>query len=218
MEPDELKQAWRTLGIQLERQNAINLSVLRDRKLDKARRHLRPLLWGQIVQILFGIGLSLLGASSWSRNLDAAPLLIAGIVVYVYGVVVIITAGITLDMISKIDPAAPVLTIQKHLLKLGRVHLVNGMIVGLPWWLMHVPLVMALGGLSGIDPYADAPAWFWSSVVIGIAGLIGTWIFHRWSRSPKRAGLGRRLDESAMGGSIRRSRLLVEEIARFEDD
>ena len=54
--------------------------------------------------------------------------------------------------------------------------------------------------------------------VIGAAGLLATWAFHRWSRSPARAGLGRRLDEAAAGGSIRAMQGVLDEIARFEQE
>lgn len=216
MELDDLKHAWQTLGRQLERQNTIRLRQWQEQRITRARGHLRPLFWGQVLQIASGAALILLGAACWSQHRDIIPLLLAGIVVHVYGVVTIIMAGITLGMIAKLDPAAPVLDIQQRLARLGRFYLINGMVTGLPWWLMYVPVLMALASLSGHDLYTHAPSWFWISVAIGVSGLIGTWIFHRWSRSPKRAELGRRLDEGAMGGSIRRSRAIIDEVARFE--
>lgn len=46
MELDDLKQAWRTLDQRLQRQNALALQAYRDRQAGKARRGLRPLLFG----------------------------------------------------------------------------------------------------------------------------------------------------------------------------
>ena len=37
MEPDELKHIWQALGRQLERQEAINLQLFREKKLERAR-------------------------------------------------------------------------------------------------------------------------------------------------------------------------------------
>ena len=47
MELDELKAAWQVLGDRLERQEAIQWQLLRDRKLDRVRASVRPLFWGQ---------------------------------------------------------------------------------------------------------------------------------------------------------------------------
>lgn len=216
MELDELKQAWRTLGRQMERQEAIGLALLRDRKLGRARSSLRPLFWGQVVQMLFGLCFILLGVACWTQHRDLPHLLLAGIVVHAYGVVAILMAGGTIGLISRIDYSAPVLSIQKRLAALRRFYLLNGMAVGLPWWLLYVPVLMALAALGGRDLYPDAAGWVWISLAIGIIGLLGTWAFHRWSRSPARAALGRRLDEGAAGGSIRRLQATLDEIDRFE--
>jgi hypothetical protein len=44
MELDELKHAWKTLDRRLEQQNALGLQMLRDGRLERARRGLRPLM------------------------------------------------------------------------------------------------------------------------------------------------------------------------------
>ena len=38
MELDDLKQAWQVLGRQMERQQALNLQLLRESRLERARR------------------------------------------------------------------------------------------------------------------------------------------------------------------------------------
>ena len=54
MELDDFKQAWKTLDHRLERQAAIDLQLLRDARVDRARRGLRPLAWGQALQMVIG--------------------------------------------------------------------------------------------------------------------------------------------------------------------
>ena len=61
MELDELRTAWQALGRQLERHDALQLRMHRSDRLDAARRGLRPLVWGQALQIAFGLALLLLG-------------------------------------------------------------------------------------------------------------------------------------------------------------
>ncbi len=218
MELDELKHAWQTLGRQLERQDSINLQLFRENKLDKARSSLRPLFWGQIAQILFGVAFILLAVSFWPQHRDVPHLLVAGILVHVYGVATIILAGITLGLVSHIDRSAPVLAIQKQLARLRRVYIINGMVTGLSWWLIWIPVLMVLTGLAGADLYATAPSLIWIGLAVGIVGLLATGWFHRWSHAPRRAEFGKRVDDSAAGGSIRNSQRFLDEIAQFEHE
>ena len=139
MEFDDMKAAWQTLDRRLEQQHALNLQLFRDSRADKARSGLRPLFWGQITQILFGVLMILLGVSVWSSHREVTHLLISGIIVHVYGVVAIVLAGVTLGMIQRLDYSAPVLTIQKQLAQLRSFYIRNGMIVGLSWWVFWIP-------------------------------------------------------------------------------
>ncbi len=145
-------------------------------------------------------------------------MVIAGVIVQLYGVVTIALAGGTLARISTIDYAAPVLEIQKQLAALRKFYINNGMITGLPWWVLWVPALMVLAGLGGGDLYARAPSVIWIGLGIGITGLLATWWFHRWAHHPSRSQLGKRLDDSAVGGSIRKTQSLIDEIARFEQE
>lgn len=218
MEPDELKTAWQALGRQLERNDAIQLQLIRDGKLGRARSNLRPLFWGQLVQILFGLPFVLLATLLWSTAPHPAHVVAAGVFVHGYGIGIIVLAGLTLAAIGRIDYTAPVAGIQKQLASLRRLYLVNGMVAGLPWWLMWVAVLVILAALGGKDLLAQAPYMVWGGLGVGIAGLLGTWVFHRWSRNPARADLGRRLDDAAAGGSIRAMQRVLDEIARFEQE
>lgn len=219
MELDDVKVAWKTLDRRLERHNALNLRLYIDGKLDKARAGLRPLFWGQIAQMLFGLLFVLLGVSFWPAHRDVPILLAAGVILHAYGVLTIVMAGITLGHIQRIDYAAPVLEIQKQLARLRRFHVINGMVTGLPWWLLWMLPVLVLAVLSG---NAQGQAWVVSflgtGTAIGIAGLLGTWWFHRWSRHPDRPHLARRLDDSLSGGGIRRFSRVLDEIRQFEKE
>jgi len=223
MELDELKQAWQTLGRQLERHDAIQLQLYRDRKLDKARSSLRPLVWGQLMQMLFGLPFVVLAVCLWTQVAHSGapltlPLLLAGIFVHAYGVATVVLAGLTIGLVGTVNYSAPVLAIQKQLALLRRFHLFNGMMAGLPWWLMWVPVLIVLAGLAGVDLYARAPSMIWIGLGIGAAGLAGTWWLRRWSNHPRRASLGKRIDDAAAGGSIRKAQRILDEITEFERD
>lgn len=222
MELDELKATWRALDRRMEQHDRINLHLLREGKLDKARRSLRPLFWGQLAQMfLIGLPFILLAACLWIHASTLpqplpAPTLIAGIFVHAYGVVALALAGCTMGLIRSIDYSGAVLGIQKQLAKLRRFYIINGMIMGLPWWFMWVPVLMVLTGLAGADLYANAPSVVWIGMGIGIAGLLATWWFHRWSRSPQRPRLAKAMEDSVTGGSLRKAQAILSELSHFE--
>src|SRR3546814_19617017 len=86
--------------------------------------------------MVFGVSLVLLAASVWNENLHQTHLLVAGLVMHVYGIAVIIFGGVMLGRISRIDFSTPVLNLQKQLASVRRQYVIGGMCVGLPWWLL----------------------------------------------------------------------------------
>ena len=222
MEPDDLKLAWQTLSRRLERHDALQTHVLLEQRKQKALSSLRPLFWGQVVQTLFGIPFLLLAALLWIVGGQSGGLpwttIAAGIVVQLYGIATIAMAGQTLQRIREIDCTQPVVDIQKRLATVRRTYLVNGMLAGLPWWFLWVPLLMVLAGLGGNDLYAKAPGLVWVGLGVGVAGLAATAWFHRWSRDPSRPRLASAMEASVTGGSLRRAQARIDEVARFEAD
>ncbi|QBH01235.1 serine/threonine protein kinase [Xanthomonas oryzae] len=218
MELDDFKSAWQSLDHRLQLNNTLKLHELRERKLDKARGSLRPLFWGQLVQILFGIAFILLASLLWMRQPAHASSIVAGVLVQAYGVLVIVAAGVVLGQIGNIDYAQPVLGIQKQLLRARTLYILSGMVAGLPWWFLWIAILQTLAGLRDVDLLVTAPALVWSGYGIGIAGLLATWWFHRWARRPRRAELGRKMDDSLSGRSLRKALAQLDELQRFEHD
>ena len=216
MELDDFKSAWKTLDARLARDNQLNLQVLRDRRLDKARSSLRPVVWGQVLQMGFGVAVIALGALLWSTRPGVASVIVAGVLVHAYGVACIALAGMTLASLGKIDYAAPVLEIQMQLARVRRLYIIGGLVLGLPWWFLWVPILVVLAALAHIDLSAHAPGVVWGGLAIGAIGLLGTWCFHRWSRSPARPTLAAAVDDAVTGRSLRRARQQLEELQRFE--
>jgi hypothetical protein len=191
-------------------------SGIRERKLAGARGSLRPLFWGQVAQMLFGLLFVLLAASLWSSDPQGASVVAAGVLVHAYGVATIIAAGVVLGQVGKIDYAAPVLDIQKQLARARTLYVRSGMVAGLPWWFLWVALLMVLAGLGDVDLLARSPGWILGGLGGGVLGLIGTWWFHRWVRRPGREAWARRSDSALTGASLRKAQAHLDEIARFE--
>ena len=219
MELDDFKQAWQTLDRRLEQQNEINLRLYTDSKLQKVHAGLRPLVWGQIAQLLFGLLVVWGAVTFWTRpmHLESPMQLTAGLLMHAYGVAVIIVSGITLGRARSLDYTAPVLDIQKQVLQLRRAYIISGMVAGLPWWVLWMLPVMMLAGLAG---EAQGMAWMQSYLPIGtgigVAGLLGTWWFHRWSRDSRRPRLAKSMEDGLTGRSLRKVQRLLDELAQFE--
>jgi serine/threonine-protein kinase len=218
MELDQLKATWQALDRRMQQSNAIQLQLFKDGRFNKMRAGLRPLFWGQIVQILFGIATILIGISFWSQHRDVTHLFWNGLILHVYGVITIIAAGMTLGKIRSIDYAAPVLSIQKQLASVRRIYVGSGIVVGYAWWLLWIPFAVVVFAYLGVDIYTTAPGFVWISVAVGIAGLLVMWGFHRWASNPRRGAFRQRYAESLSGGSVRRAQRVLDEIAQFEKE
>ena len=219
MELDELKAAWQTLDRRLDQHDRINLLLLTEQRVAKARSRLRPLFFGQLVQILSGVLMIALGVSVWSSHREVSSLLISGLIIHIYGVAMIIIAGVTLGMIAAINDAAPVLEIQQRLARLRTFYIRGGMAIGLAWWLIWIPFVTVLfNWLAGVNVVERTPSVAVIGIVIGVVGLFATWLFHRWAHNPQRPRLAKFLDNSMTGSSLRKAREELDVLKAFERD
>ena len=115
MDIDDLKVAWQRLDRKLDRQNALAFEHFKDGRVRTMRARLRPLLLGQLAQCVIGAGLVVFAARTWLTHWDHGPLRTAGLVMHVYGVLVIIAGARTVHLIRQIDYAAPVVGLQPQL-------------------------------------------------------------------------------------------------------
>jgi hypothetical protein len=214
MELDELKQAWQVLDHRLQQQHALNVQFFRDGRLDKLQRGLRPLVWGQAIQIIIGVLGALFFAPIWIAHRHEPAVLIAGLVMHLYCIGMVVVGAVVQTQVARIDYGAPVVAIQRQLLRLRKSYSIAGAcVVGLPWWFLTAPLLVVLtrGGIM-----LAAPSVIWIQLAVGALGLLVTAWFYRWSHRPERAELARRIDESTVGGSIRRAQATLDDIVRFE--
>lgn len=215
MELDDFRTAWRTLDRRLREQNEVGFQLLKHQRLDAMRRGLRPLAVGQAIGMLVGAL-----AMVWLLPMWTAPapthdpwVKVCGAVLHAYCIGLIVLGGIVQGLIARVDYAEPVLAIQQRLLRLRRIYLVGGRLLGLPWWFLSAPLLVVLTRGAILD---TAPSVIWGQLAVGAAGLLATWLFHRWAHRPARADFGRRLDDGAAGGSLRRAQAALDDLARFE--
>jgi hypothetical protein len=218
MELDEMKLAWQALGRQLERRNALGLQLFRQGQAGRLRRHLRPLVWGQSLQIALGVALMLWGIAFWSSQLGRWRAMACGIAMHAFGVVLVALAGRLLFLLQGIDYAAPVLTIQRRLatMRAWRVRVEAPLLVllGSFMWIPAV-LMLMLGDADrvGLDLWRQFPGL---SVWLAINGLFALLLALLVYWLVRRAGRARWLENNFTGSAIRRAEGVLEEIGRFE--
>jgi len=219
MELDDLKQAWQSLDRQLQQQKRINLQLLTESRMRKAKAGLRWLQAGAIAQIAIGVVVTVFCASFWSSHMHQPALLLSGIVLHVYGVAMIIGGVTEMLLLVRTDYAAQIVTIQKYLALLRQWRIRTKRWFGLAQWILWIPgtLVM-LEYLIGFDLWAHSPAtvgWF---LAVGIIGLLSTlWLMY-WSPRAMRRRVGDYIDDNSTGSLLRRAQASLDEIASFERD
>jgi len=220
MELDEMKLAWQQLDRRLTEQASLHRLIHRGQGMDRLRRGLRPLVWGQSVQMVFGVAAMLWGISFWTTHLGAVHQMACGIVVQVFGILMVAFAGWLLHQLQGIDYAAPVLDIQRRLARLRtwRVHVeapvfaVLGSVVWVPAMLM---LIQYDFDQAGDDYWNHAPELAGHLVFSGIVSLLLV-VFAYWL--VRRAGHRRWLENNFAGSAVQKAETMLEEISRFEQE
>ena len=222
MELDEMKLAWQAMGQQLERQNALQLELLRQGRADRLHRHLRPLAWGQSLLIVLGVAIMLWGISFWSTHLGIWQAVACGAFMQLFGTLAFAFPIRLLVMQQGIDYTAPVLDIQRRLARMrvwrvkveAPVFAVLGGVVWIPALLM---LAQYEGDRVGLNLWQQGwrpglMAWLLLSVAVSV-GLVFLIRFVL-----RRLGHGRWLENGMAGNAIVRAEAALEEMARFERD
>ena len=219
MELDEMKLAWQSLDRRLERQEALNWQIFRDRQGDRLRRGLRPLVWGQLAQLVLGVAVTVWGIGFWHSHLGIWQAVACGIAMQAFGTLTVIFTARVLGMVHAIDYAAPVLEIQRRIARLrawrvkveGPVFAVLGSLIWIPALLMLSQYGMDRAGLTW-DRAPGVLLWAVLSggVSLGVVGL-GYVLLRRFGR-------WRWMQDSFAGQSVVRTQAMLDEIERFEKE
>jgi serine/threonine-protein kinase len=161
----------------LERQELAGRLLLTRRQLmDRIERSLRPLFRGQLLLILIGVALVLLGAQCWARNTHVLHRVVNGVILHVYGVIVISQAALVCTRVRRIDYSKPVDDIRSKLDSVRSGHRRASVIVGFVWWLMWIPVSVA----AGFDEVVLNPEALIVSLIVGVIGLVvSAWAYWR---------------------------------------
>ena len=216
MELDDMKGAWLALDRRLQRQEALNLHVSGENRLDRLQATLRPLVIEQIVQIVVGVLMALLFAQFWVEHREVPHLLLAGLSLHAYALMFIVLGARDLYMIRRIDYAAPVLQIQRRLADLRAWRMRMTPVFGATGCLIWVTFLLWLFEVCfGVDLYALHPEVVYVFIACGLGFLVLLLLMFRWLRDPRRAHLARTLEDSTVGRRIARAQRFLDEITAF---
>ncbi len=213
---DDLKTAWQTLNRSLERQHTLARHQFKETKIARLRSRLRPLVIGQVIQIICGVILAMLGGSFWVDHLGVVHLMIYGISLHIYGLMFIIFAARDLFLIRRIDYAAPVLAMQKQFAELRAWHRRVALWFGIAGCFIWISMMLMIFYGLGADVWRHNPdvvGWLIVSGFFCLAILFGIVL---WSKRSGNEKFAKNLDDSSVGRSVNRAQSMLDEIERFE--
>ncbi|QDU89135.1 Serine/threonine-protein kinase PknB [Pirellulimonas nuda] len=149
--------------------------LTRSQLMDRIKGSLRPLFRWQVLQILLGIAMIVVGAQCWARNTQVTHRVVNGVIVHLYGILLIAQALLICTRLRRIDYSRPIHEIRSKLDSLRSGHLRSGPIVGHAWWLMWIPVAVSLGFEQVLFPNA-----LYLSLGVGVIGLaVSLWLHWR---------------------------------------
>lgn len=174
--------------------------------MQRVKHALRPLFYGQLLQILIGIAIIALGAQCWASNTQIPHRLTCGMIVHVYGLVLIIGAANVLARINRIDYSKPVDEVRSRVDAVKNFYLRFGWIAGFPWWLMWIPFAVAMG----FDVVLHSNSLYPGLIVGAIGLLFSFWLYRKVHQANQ--DKARAFRDAFAGKSLSHAYLAISEI------
>jgi hypothetical protein len=215
MELDDFKETVAHLDRRVAHAGNLAVAAYAQQRLDRTRASLRPVLWEHAGQIALGVLITLAVGPFWWNHRAEPGLLVSGLLLHLYAVLMIALGARVIVLIRTLRLDAPVLRIQKELASLRRSYVLTGFVIGMPWWLLWIPLASVV---FGFDPIADSwRVWLIANLIFSVVGMLTTlWFFrHLWT-APVDSDRRRGVEERVAGNGFKRAQDLLDEIARFE--
>ncbi|MEO0974864.1 MAG: hypothetical protein AAFX85_17385 [Pseudomonadota bacterium] len=218
MELDELKTSWKDMHDTLRVQNLHLKEWVSRQRASEVQLALRPLQHWQIFQVVVGVILAAIGGQFWVPRMEDPLLLTCGLVVHAYGVALIIYGLNVLLRFGEINFSAPLIELQNRIARLERSYVMSGWALGLPWWLLWIPMAVVGLTLGGIELGRTNPAgWVTANVIVGIVGMLLTVGAYRWALRSADENVRRRVLRITRGEYLDRANRLLEELDSFKE-
>lgn len=144
--------------------------LTRHQLMGRVEHSLQPLFRGQVLQVLIGVALTLLGVYCWALSMQTPHRVLNGVILHLYGVIVISQSVLVCTRIRRINYSKPAVEIRRQLDSLRSGYMRAGVIIGFAWWLMWIPVSVAVG-FDAVVLYRNS---LHPSLVIGIGGLVAS--------------------------------------------
>jgi hypothetical protein len=120
-------------------------------------------------------------------------------------------------LIGQIYYTESVVMCQRRTLGLQRLRSVSGLALGLPWWILWIPVTMVgAERFMGTDLYRASPGWIQLSLLFGLCGIAASIaVARRLAAHPPESKVLRNVIDSLSGCSLARTIRQFEEIQRF---
>lgn len=165
-----------------EQELAARLLLSRNALMSRVEKSLRPLYRAQIFQVFVGIALIALGIYGWAPHTDEPHRLVCGLVVHIYGILVIAAGAAVCTRINRIDYSAPVDQVRSRLDAVRNVYNKTGLLIGFPWWLMWIPVAVC----AGFDVVVTQANSLIPSLIVGVLGMgVSYWLYFLYRRSDR---------------------------------
>lgn len=197
MEMTELERAWAGLEQQLAAQEKTLRRIESHRRLDDVRARLRLLTLGQWAQLAIGLLIVSWGGGYWWDHWGSPHLVAYGLGIHLYGLGLLVFAGLQLARVLTLDYRQPVLETQRALLALRRLRILSERVLLPAGMLAWVPMLFALLQRFGLDVWQVQPAAVWWNLAAGVAlALLFAWLMQRFPAFFDREAVGRSLRQA----------------------
>jgi hypothetical protein len=220
VELEDLKVAWAKLDDRVAHLEEIVVQNQHKRVVDRTKRVLAMLGWGQAVQSVIWIGVIAIVAPFWIEHRHVPHLLAAGLALHVYGVLTVWCSVVQLLSIAHVYWTAPVVSFQRRLAGLERLRIISSLATGTPWLVLWVPaLMVGAKRFWSVDLYAQSSDWIYASLGVGIVAIAAiVWLARRLANRPPSSPCLRSVIDDLAGRSLVRASRQLKEISAFGRD
>ncbi|WP_305806135.1 hypothetical protein [Stenotrophomonas sp. YIM B06876] len=218
MELEQLKAAWNRVEQRLDAAEALALQAWREPRQQRLQRELRRFGLVQGLWLLAWLAVVVLAAGFWVHHRHVPHLLVAGVLIHLYGIAAIWVAATRLLLAARLHATGTVLDQLRRLAQLRRFTTISEVALGLPWcWLWLPALQVGMMASVRIDLYAAAPRWFLATLASGLLAMAASVLLaRRWAAQPPRQPWLRAMIDHLSGHALARAHSQLQEIARFE--
>lgn len=183
MSEDKLIQEWKKQTNEwMKGSENLDFGSVMERKR-QLNQGLRPFMLTQLLQFFFGLLLVLGAGGVWFTQWKPVYLMPLSVTAHLYGGMMMAFALYQWNLLKDIDFTQSVVYLQKQLLHFERIRVIHGMLLGLPWWFLWIPVAIAVMTHLELDAQGiEHVRWISANIVFGVLGCVGVVALYWWAR------------------------------------